>query len=449
VDATAVNTFIRLWALVHLVHFLRHPSGIDPTGIVLLTTATVVLTVPRQRLLLGALALFHLLTVVEAQTYVANHSIIMAAVNLILIIGMVARTSWDRIFAAVRITFLIAYGAAAIAKLNTDFFDPALSCTTSFADRYVRWGEALLGTAPTATPGLLHVLPTVVAGAELLVPLLLITRPLRHLGVLLVIPLHLAMSVNPWSVGATFTVLLFAVAFLFLSASAQGHFSRLGSAAFGWSESTRLRHTATTVAIAAVAAWLHTYGRGIGWGSDTFGGPVHMAVQSATLVIAAFLVVAALKRVRSPAASMNWATSFWFIPIIAVVLLNAASPYLGGRTVATFTMYSNLRTEAGTTNHLFIPRVPWTTSLDDVVTLVDTDNPMLVVAWVRGHAVTVHEVKRAVHVFPDARVTAERRGATMHHSGSTPHPELIGGYHALWHSLVWHRPMPPTAECQW
>jgi hypothetical protein len=43
----------------------------------------------------------------------------------------------------------------------------------------------------------------------------------------------------------------------------------------------------------------------------------------------------------------------WVIPVIAFV--NGATPYLGLKTVANYSMFSNLRTEAGQTNHLLIP----------------------------------------------------------------------------------------------
>src|SRR6266704_2162953 len=43
----------------------------------------------------------------------------------------------------------------------------------------------------------------------------------------------------------------------------------------------------------------------------------------------------------------------WLIPLIA--LGNGVTPYLGLKTVANYSMFSNLRTEGGQTNHLLIP----------------------------------------------------------------------------------------------
>jgi hypothetical protein len=43
----------------------------------------------------------------------------------------------------------------------------------------------------------------------------------------------------------------------------------------------------------------------------------------------------------------------WVIPAIA--LANGATPYMGLKTVANYSMFSNLRTEGGATNHLIVP----------------------------------------------------------------------------------------------
>jgi hypothetical protein len=43
----------------------------------------------------------------------------------------------------------------------------------------------------------------------------------------------------------------------------------------------------------------------------------------------------------------------WAIPAVAV--FNGATPYLGLKTVANYSMFSNLRTEGGRTNHLIVP----------------------------------------------------------------------------------------------
>ena len=62
--------------------------------------------------------------------------------------------------------------------------------------------------------------------------------------------------------------------------------------------------------------------------------------------------------------------------------LNALAPYLGLKTVATWTMFSNLRVEGGRTNHMFIPvSIQIFPFLRDVCLVEQTDQPILANYW--------------------------------------------------------------------
>ena len=63
------------------------------------------------------------------------------------------------------------------------------------------------------------------------------------------------------------------------------------------------------------------------------------------------LGLAVRREAGAPSASLGrpW------IPLLALALLNGASPYLGLKTRSSFTMYSNLRLEADYSNHLVAP----------------------------------------------------------------------------------------------
>jgi hypothetical protein len=63
---------------------------------------------------------------------------------------------------------------------------------------------------------------------------------------------------------------------------------------------------------------------------------------------------------------------FWFIP--ALIFVNGMSPYLGLKTQTSFSMFSNLRTEGGITNHILLPTSMQLNNLQkDLVEVVDTD----------------------------------------------------------------------------
>lgn len=61
-----------------------------------------------------------------------------------------------------------------------------------------------------------------------------------------------------------------------------------------------------------------------------------------------------------------------------LILLNGLGPYLGGRTQISFSMFSNLHTEGGVSNHLLVPAsiqfIDWQ---QDLVEIVDSNDPTL------------------------------------------------------------------------
>jgi hypothetical protein len=61
---------------------------------------------------------------------------------------------------------------------------------------------------------------------------------------------------------------------------------------------------------------------------------------------------------------------------VVIALLNGVSPYLGIRTLSTFSMYSNLRVEPDYTNHCFMPKsanlLPY---LGDTVKIIGSSDP--------------------------------------------------------------------------
>ncbi|MGI8624212.1 MAG: hypothetical protein ACR2NB_12190, partial [Solirubrobacteraceae bacterium] len=63
---------------------------------------------------------------------------------------------------------------------------------------------------------------------------------------------------------------------------------------------------------------------------------------------------------------------------LLALVLNAASPYLGLKTEATFAMFSNLQTEPGHWNHLLLPeRLRIFDAQDDLVRIVRSSDPRL------------------------------------------------------------------------
>ena len=80
----------------------------------------------------------------------------------------------------------------------------------------------------------------------------------------------------------------------------------------------------------------------------------------------------------APLASPFRLRSAWLVPGLLLIIVNGASPYLGLKTGVAYTMYSNLRTEDGFENHLFIPRALRVFSFQDApVQILESTAPEL------------------------------------------------------------------------
>jgi len=105
-------------------------------------------------------------------------------------------------------------------------------------------------------------------------------------------------------------------------------------------------------------------------------------------------------------------TPAWSWALPALVLLNGLNPYLGLRTQLSFSMFSNLRTEGGISNHLFMPRL---LSLghyqEDLVEIVATNDPDVERYREQQLLLPYFEFRRLVSGLDDVVVTYLRGGA--------------------------------------
>jgi hypothetical protein len=132
------RVFTILWAIAHLMPLLREPEpGVVVVWIVL-GAALLVLDRPTSRWRLALLCIAQLLYLGYQLPFAKNHVMIMACVDLGLLISVLYSLRRDRgavdspppvgALPFVRVAFLVAYGAAALAKLNHGFFDADSSC---------------------------------------------------------------------------------------------------------------------------------------------------------------------------------------------------------------------------------------------------------------------------------------------------------------------------------
>ncbi len=100
-------------------------------------------------------------------------------------------------------------------------------------------------------------------------------------------------------------------------------------------------------------------------------------------------------------------------PVLAVVPLllfvNGMTPYLGLKSENAFAMFSNLRTEGGETNHLFIPVATQVFGFQrDLVEVVDSSDPGLKRLGDDGLLIPYFELRRILAGAPESAVVYRR-----------------------------------------
>jgi hypothetical protein len=141
------------------------------------------------------------------------------------------------------------------------------------------------------------------------------------------------------------------------------------------------------------------------------------------------------------------------------------SPYLGLRTVPAFSMFSNLRTEGGVTNHLFMPATALHVAAyqDDLVRIRATNRTALE-RWAKeGPLRTFYDLRSRVQRFareereasagaplPAIRLEFDRGGKRYTLRNAGENPEIMAEIGWLERSYLNFRPVPRERQaCTW
>jgi hypothetical protein len=442
--------FGALWAFAHLAHAFRKEPTHDPLSWLYLLACVLLICRPASPARLGLLCLAQLAVFVGRLPLTDNHMYIMAFANAGLLVVtaplVVKRRGWDvRAFGVARnyvvVVFLMAYFAAALAKLNEDFLFGEASCALSMmGDAMHVIGmdrSALLASVSAAVPFM-------VAGVELAVPLLLAIGAVRSVGIIMAVLFHLAISISPTATAIDFTVIIFTVLALLVPVDS-------------WLAKARTKHLPSkyrppvgraTVGILFLFFVLVVFEWRLG---TVAGNRSWMLLAPVALVLGAALVVAAVK-LRGVSdgyrVSLSRLSAAHF-PLLALLVLNIASPYVGLKTAGTFTMYSNLSTYQNKSNHYLIPRFNRGTMHDDLVEIVSTTNARLQSLQERGLLVTWHELRRDLARDSTASISYVRGGEVYTYPRAADNPELVTLDPVL-HKLLAHRPHAGVqGSCMW
>jgi hypothetical protein len=286
---------------------------------------------------------------------------------------------WTGLAPFLRVQAVLLYAAAALAKLNTGFLDTATSCAGPLAAELAFFDPSLLD-------GRWHVGPAIAAtiAAEAGLAVFLAIRRTRVAAVIAGAGFHAVLALAGNVPFAAYALALY-VAFLPAAAVPAWRVPLRVSGALG----------AALVLAAAVADPPAV--------RDALQLGLRLLVAGG---LGAFAVAVARGRPGDRAAGRLRALRPAYALVALVLAVNAASPYLGLKTEATFAMFSNLQTEPGHWNHLLVPEaVRVFGAQDELVRLEAVSAPTLERRRRAGALMVRFELERYLREHPGERAT--------------------------------------------
>lgn len=323
---------------------------------------------------------------------------------------------FEGIAAFLRVSLLVVYAFAALAKMNTSFLDPVTSCVNSVSGQLVWFDPSLLSGRWQIEAAIWGTVLT-----EAALPVLLAVPRTRILALVLGAGFHtvLALAGN-----VPFTALTLALYVAFLPIDAPERVRTLFAGCPGptWStDRTWLARGGQTLALAVlVGAWLTGADRGTANHAPGLTGTpsaeVSTLIGDGTRLVVIVLalggaILLVLSRWATPGPPLH-PTRSPRIPHplllvgILVVVVNGLCPYLGLKTDTSFEMFSGLRTEPGAWNHLVVPEAVRVFGYQDqLVRVVTSNDPALVARSSGGTRLVGFELDRYLRTHPGTVAT--------------------------------------------
>jgi hypothetical protein len=287
---------------------------------------------------------------------------VLAFSGVALLLGSGRNQKWTRSIADLQWLTIIVYLFAALAKCNADYLRDDVSCATIFLKQSLE----LNGFGGVKIPSVLS--GGSVSGlwsflVETVLIILLIPKKTRAFGVLFGFSFHFFLATNYIKYFTNFSLVMFLVLSSWLT---EEQCKYLVSRFFERYQ----RELRIGVALLFVTLTLNAIG---------LLSPILWILFRYTLWLAfAIPLCCVLFKVTIATRAVSDSSKLLLPHLIFVViaLLNGVSPYLGIRTLSTFSMYSNLRVEPDYTNHCFMPKsanlLPY---LGDTVKIIGSSDP--------------------------------------------------------------------------
>jgi hypothetical protein len=348
---TPLGLFSVLWALAAALH---HLEAQPLAGLPLYPFVILLLLYPERIWAIAGFSLAHATLLSFDLPASANHSVLALLVDVCLLIGCVqalrsenpesrGRRLWESVQGPIKATVAVVYFFAAFHKLNSSFFDPDVSCATSQVAKMFE----LHGFERPASMSAFAINIYLTLILEIAIVVFLLWPRFSHVGALIGLLFHTAVG---WAQFFDFATVVFALYLFFLPWDGiQKNIPRIPR----WAGAC---FVSCLVGLSATSFFFH----GIRRSPVVFDWP-EWSLQADTLICLFWtlmiwpILLPMFSRGNVGQGDRRWtgAALAWVIPVIALV--NGATSYVGLKTVANYSMFSNLRTEAGQTNHFLVP----------------------------------------------------------------------------------------------
>lgn len=456
--------FVALWALYFLVHELKQAPWPADVGVPLMVV----------RVLIVASALATLHDPYDVRRFVAMLLLQIASVlielpgmsNCWLFTGLLGvglagahleafrrhgrGTTVESVYEiyapAARVALLTMYGFAALAKYNTDFFDDKASCAALFYRVFA--ASASLPAIPWMSS--VSVIGTI--AAETALPIFLYPKATRRYAIVFGMAFHTVLAHNPNIAVYDFNAMLFA---LYVTFAPADFFAALRPrpsirSAF-WVARRRVPVFVALTLVSVLLVWVTSRTGHV----DSILGRYRIGLWF--LIGAMMTIVAAttlLSREGAPTADLEAPYRIGDVAgwvAVLLVALNGAAPYLGLKTGVAYSMFSNLRTERGYENHLFMPAAMKLFGYQDVsVRVLQSSAAELSEGSSEGERLVLHDLRMRAARHPDASLVYEIDGVVRQAARVADDPLVGAPPSFLERKLLYFRTVQSgRRSCQW
>ncbi|WP_179344059.1 hypothetical protein [Winogradskyella ursingii] len=358
--------FSIFWCISTLVHQLIwsewFTDSVPLAWLITLCCLTYLITATKYIVLFVIAVILSALWYFSRQPLIVNHlfyetiiSILMASVIIVHLVKkqlLKSSISLSNYFAEnaiplLRTSLIILYFFAVLHKLNYSYFNTDISCGAVLFENMLHnlklmnigFIEDFYSNNQIALANFSIYFSLI---AELVIPILLLIKRTRTIGVLVGMIFHFVLALEGLGAIVSFTAMMFTYLMLFSS-------DRLISRAIVVLKSYR-KYVIVGFILSVIAIIISS----LFFSDRIFNMTVGLIwIIYSVIVIAFYLWNIKLNYNKIELKLSSKHLVYWMFPIL--VFLNGFSPYLGLKTTTSFSMFSNLVTENGKNNHFFIP----------------------------------------------------------------------------------------------